>query len=135
MKRRAVPFKAKDLYAPKGPYSHAVRAGDFLFVSGLGPVDPVTGEVVRGAIEEETRRTLDNLMILLKEASRQAGDVVKTSVYLLDMNDFAAMNAVYARYFSENPPARTTIQAAGLPAGISIEIDAVVYASEEEAGS
>jgi len=133
VKRGPVPFRAKNLYAPKGPYSHAVRAGDFLFVSGLGPVDPADGNVVKGTIEEETRRTLDNLMILLKAAGRTAADVVKTTVYLLKMNDFAAMNAVYATYFPENPPARTTIQAAGLPAGISIEIDAIAYAPEEEA--
>jgi len=131
MKRGAIPFRAKGLYEPKGPYSHAVRAGDFLFVSGLGPVDPATGNVTKGTIEEETRRTLDNLMVLLKAAGRTAADVVKTTVYLLKMNDFAAMNAVYAAYFPENPPARTTIQAAGLPAGISIEIDAIAYVGDE----
>jgi 2-iminobutanoate/2-iminopropanoate deaminase len=131
MKSGAAPFRVKGLYEPKGPYSHAVRAGDFLFVSGLGPVDPATGSVVKGTIEEETRRTLDNLLILLKEAGRTAADVAKTTVYLLDMRDFAAMNAVYAAYFPENPPARTTIQAAGLPAGISIEIDAIAYVGED----
>jgi len=133
MARHPVPFLAKGLYAPKGPYSHAVRAGDFLFISGLGPVDPGTGNVVKGTIEHETRRTLDNLMILLKSAGRTAADVVKTTVYLLDIKDFAEMNAVYASYFPQNPPARTTIQGAGLPAGISIEIDAIAYMGEEEA--
>lgn len=132
MKRSPVPFQAKGLYAPKGPYSHAVRAGGFLFVSGLGPVDPATGSVMHGTIEKQTRRTLDNLMVLLKLSDKTAADVVKTTVYLLDMNDFAAMNAVYASYFPENPPARTTIQAAGLPAGFSIEIDAIAYAPEHE---
>ena len=132
MKRSPVPFQAKGLYAPKGPYSQAVRAGGFLFVSGLVPADPATGTVIGGTIEEQTRRTLDNLMVLLKSAGKTARDVVKTTVYLLDMNHFAAMNAVYASYFPESPPARTTIQAAGLPAGISIEIDAIAYVGEEE---
>lgn len=122
MKRSPVPFQAKGLYAPKGPYSHAVRAGGFLFVSGLGPVDPAAGSVMHGTIEEQTRRTLDNLMVLLKSAGKTAADVVKTTVYLLDMNDFAAMNAVYASYFPENPPARTTIQAAGCRAAFRLRL-------------
>ncbi|MFB3882772.1 MAG: RidA family protein [Armatimonadota bacterium] len=113
------------LPAPKGPYSPAVRAGGFVFVSGQGPLDPKTGEVFRGDIREQTRLVLDNVRAILEAAGSSLGKVVKTNVYLTGIADFAAMNEVYATFFPAEPPARTTIQAAALPLGISVEIDAI----------
>jgi len=115
-----------DKFPPaKGPYSPAVRAGDFLFVSGQGPIDPTTGEALLGTIEEQTKLVLSNLRTILEGAGSSLGSVVKTTVYLTNMDNFAAMNGVYASFFPEAPPARTTIQAARLPLGISVEIEAV----------
>lgn len=116
------------LPAPKGPYSPAVRAGGFLFVSGQGPIDAGTGEVLRGTIEQQTELVLSNIRTVLEEAGSSLDRVVKTNVYLDKIEDFAAMNAVYATFFAENPPARTTIEAANLPLGIGVEIDVIALA-------
>ncbi|MCL4820739.1 MAG: RidA family protein [Vicinamibacteria bacterium] len=110
---------------PIGPYSQAVAAGGFLFLSGQTPIDPETGEVVAGDIEAQTERAILNLLAVLKEARVTPENVVKTTVYLADMNDFPRMNEVYARYFKNEPPARTTIQAAGLPRNVQVEIDLI----------
>jgi len=111
--------------APKGPYSPVVRAGDFLFVSGQGPIDPDSGEVLRGTIEEQTELVLNNLKAILKGAGSSLDRVVKTSVFLDKIEDFAAMNRVYAKFFPNDPPARTTVEAANLPLGISVEIELI----------
>lgn len=114
--------------APKaiGPYSQAVRAGSLLFVSGQGHVDPATGEIVAaGDIAAATRRVMDNIGAILQAAGASFDHVVRTTVYLADMNDFAAMNAAYAEYFSSPAPARTTIQAARLPKDLRVEIDVI----------
>ena len=113
--------------APKaiGPYSPAVRAGQLLFVSGQVPIDPGTGNMIAGGIADQTRRVLDSIGELLLAAGRSFGDVVRTTVFLADMNDFAAMNAVYGRYFAEPYPARATVQVARLPRDARIEIDAI----------
>jgi 2-iminobutanoate/2-iminopropanoate deaminase len=116
--------------APKGPYSPAIRAGGFVFVSGTGPLDPGTGEPRLGPIEDQVRLTLENVRAVLEAAGATLRDVVKTTVYLADMDDFAAMNRVYANFFPADPPARTTIQAARLPLGIGVEIDAVAVAAQ-----
>ncbi len=110
---------------PIGPYSQAVAAGGFLFLSGQTPIDPETGEVVAGDIEAQTERAILNLLAVLKEARVTPENVVKTTVYLADMKDFPRMNEVYARYFKTEPPARTTIQAAGLPRNVQVEIDLI----------
>jgi 2-iminobutanoate/2-iminopropanoate deaminase len=110
---------------PIGPYSQAVVAGGLLFLSGQIALDPATGEVVPGGIEAETERVLQNLSAVLREARLTLRDVVKTTVYLADMAEFPKMNAVYARHFTEHPPARSTIQAAGLPRGVRVEIDLI----------
>jgi len=113
------------LPAPKGPYSPAVKGGGFVFVSGQGPVDPETGEVLRGDITSQTELVLSNVRAILEAAGSSLDRVVKTNVYLDRIEDFAAMNAVYATFFPENPPARTTIEAANLPLGIGVEIDVI----------
>ena len=114
-----------DLPAPKGPYSPAIRANGFVFVSGQGPIDPKTGEVFRGDIKQQTRMVLGNIRAILEAAGSSMVKVVKSSVYLADIGDFAAMNEVYAAFFPSEPPARTTIQAAKLPLDIGVEIDVI----------
>jgi len=113
--------------APKaiGPYSSALAAGGLLFISGQVPIDPATGSMVQGDIGAQTRRVLDNVGALLTSASLRFSDVVRTTVFLADMNDFAAMNEVYRTYFSEPFPARSTVQAARLPRDARVEIDAI----------
>lgn len=113
--------------APKaiGPYSQAVRMGNLVFVSGQIPVDPATGALVEGDIAAMTRRVLDNIRAVLAAAGASFDHVARTTVYLADMNDFAAMNAVYAEYFASPAPARSTIQAARLPRDVRIEIDVI----------
>lgn len=119
--------------APKaiGPYSQAVRAGDFLFASGQIPTDPATGEFVVGGIQEETEQVLKNIRALLESAGTDLNHVVKTTVFLADMDDFAAMNEVYGQFFGENPPARATVQAARLPRDARVEIEVVAYLGKE----
>ena len=115
-----------------GPYSPAVRAGQLLFVSGQIPIDPATGNIVDGDIAAQTRRVLDNVGALLTAAGRSFSDVVRTTIFLADMNDFAAVNAVYGSYFKEPFPARATVQVARLPKDARVEIDAI--ATYDEAG-
>jgi len=110
---------------PIGPYSQGVISGGLLFISGQIPLDPKTNALVDGDIGAQTEQVLKNLMAVLKEAKIGADNVVKTTVYLTDMKDFAAMNDVYARYFGKEPPARSTIEAAALPRGVRVEIDLI----------
>lgn len=113
--------------APKaiGPYSQAIRCGDLVFLSGQIPLDPATGDLVRGTIEAEVSRVLDNIRAVLDAAGARLTDVVRTTVYLTDMADFQAMNGVYARVFGDARPARSTVQVAGLPRGARVEIDVI----------
>ncbi len=113
--------------APKavGPYSQAVWAGDTLFCAGQIPLDPATGNIVAGGIAEQTTRVLENIRGLLKSQSLDFANVVKTTVFLTDMNHFAAMNEVYARYFPNEPPARSTVQVARLPKDALVEIEVI----------
>ncbi len=113
---------------PIGPYSQAVRAGGLLFLSGQTPMDPATGHLVEGDIAAQTARALDNLKAVVEAAGSSLDRAVKTTVYLKDLSDFAAMNEVYARYFAANPPARTTIEAARLPRDCRVEIDLIAEA-------
>jgi 2-iminobutanoate/2-iminopropanoate deaminase len=112
---------------PKGPYSHAVRAGDFVYVSGQAAIDPKTNEFEIGTVAQETRRTLDNIRSILQAAGASIEDVVKCSVFLTDVRDFAEMNEVYNEYFGKAKPARTTVQAILPGKGIKVEIDCVAY--------
>jgi 2-iminobutanoate/2-iminopropanoate deaminase len=113
--------------APKaiGPYSQAVSDGGFLFASGQVPLDPATGELVTGGFEAGVERVFDNLEAVLAAGGCRLDDVVKTTVYLLRMSDFAAMNAVYAKRFGNHRPARSTVAVAELPKGAAVEIDVV----------
>lgn len=115
--------------APIGPFAQAVRTGSTLYCSGQIASDPKTGELVPGDVAAQTRRILDNLFAVLGANSLGASNVVKTSVFLVDMADFAAMNEIYASYFGSHTPARTTIAVAGLPRGARIEIDAIAVAN------
>jgi len=108
-----------------GPYSQAVRAGSMLFVSGQIPMDPETGNLVEGDLAAQTHRVFQNLAAILAAAGATFDNVVRTTVYLADMNDFPAMNAVYATYFSSPAPARATVQAARLPRDAKVEIDVI----------
>lgn len=110
-----------------GPYSQAISAGDFVFCAGQGALDPATGDVLTGSIEDETRRTLRNVGAILDAAGVGFADVVKTTVFLTDLADFAAMNAVYATFFPDPPPARSTVQVAALPKGFKVEIEVVAH--------
>lgn len=110
---------------PIGPYSQGVIAGGFLFVSGQIPIDPATGELVGGDIEAQADQVLKNLMAILREAKVGAENVVKTTIFLADMADFPRVNKVYERYFAKEPPARSTVQAAGLPKQVGIEIELI----------
>lgn len=111
--------------APIGPYNQAVRAGDFLFVSGQIPIDPATGELVETGIQDETERVMQNLAAILKEAGMDFSNVVKSSIFLTDMKQFAQVNEVYAKYFTENEPARETVQIAALPKFVNVEISVI----------
>jgi 2-iminobutanoate/2-iminopropanoate deaminase len=113
--------------APKaiGPYSQAIRAGSLLFVSGQIPIDPATGELVQGDIAQQTHRVFGNLKAILEAAGATFDNVVRTTVYLADMNDFAKVNEIYAAYFSSPAPARATVQAARLPRDSRVEIDLI----------
>jgi len=117
-----------ELSPPVGPFSQAVKVDGFIYFSGQVGQDPATGKVVEGGIEAETERVFQNLAALLKAAGRGFDDVVRAGVYLTRISDFAAMNAIYARHFSQPFPARTTIGVAALPLGACVEIDLVVKA-------
>ncbi len=108
-----------------GPYSQAIRVGEFIFCAGQTPIDPATGNLVAGGIEEQTHRVLQNLSAVLQAAGSSLDRVVKTTVFLLDMNEFARMNAVYAEYFPKQPPARSTVQVARLPKDARVEIELI----------
>jgi 2-iminobutanoate/2-iminopropanoate deaminase len=114
-------------HAPKaiGPYSQAIRANGFIFVSGQTPIDPTNQQLITGTVAEQTERVLRNIEAILKQAGSNMNKVVRCGVFLKDMNDFAAMNEVYARFFPNNPPARSTVQAARLPKDCQVEIDAI----------
>jgi len=118
--------------APKaiGPYSIAVQTGQMVYTAGQIGLDPATGEIVPGGIEAETRQVLTNLKNVLEASGSSLGDVVKTTVFLRDMADFAKMNVIYGEFFNQQPPARTTVAVAGLPKGGAVEIDAVATLRE-----
>jgi 2-iminobutanoate/2-iminopropanoate deaminase len=113
-----------------GPYSQAIKAGGFVFASGQIPIDPQTGQLVAGGIAEQTEQVLKNLSAVLEAAGSSLSRVVKTTVFLADMKEFAAMNEVYGKFFSAEPPARATVAAAGLPRDARVEIEVVALVAE-----
>ena len=115
---------------PRGPYSPAVRAGDFVFVSGQGPVDPKTNQFSFGDIQHETRIVLNNIKLILEGCGVSMADVVKCSVFISDGSDFAAMNEVYAEFFGAAKPARTTVEAKFAEPRMKVEIDCIAYAGK-----
>ncbi|MBK8822036.1 MAG: RidA family protein [Anaerolineales bacterium] len=120
--------------APKaiGPYSQAIRTETMIYTAGQTGLDPATGELVAGGVEAQTRQVLVNLKNVIEAAGSSVGNVVKTTVFLTDMSDFPKMNAIYAEFFGENPPARSTVAVAGLPKGGVVEIDAVVLVGNKQ---
>jgi 2-iminobutanoate/2-iminopropanoate deaminase len=123
-----IAIASPELAPPVGPFSQGIEVGGFLYFSGQVGQDPATGKVVEGGIEAETERVFQNLSAVLKAAGRSFDDVVRAGVFLTSMTDFAAMNGIYAKYFRQPFPARTTIAAAALPLGACVEIDLVVRA-------
>lgn len=110
-----------------GPYNHAVRVGDFLFCAGQIPLDPATGNLVSGDIKAQTQRVLENVKAILDDQKLTFDNVVKSTVFLTNLTDFAGMNEVYARYFTADFPARSTIQVAALPKGAAVEIEVIAH--------
>ncbi len=111
--------------APIGPYNQAIRAGGLLFCSGQIPLDPETGEIVPGGIEAQTRRAMQNIEAVLRAAGASFAQVVKTTIFLIDMNDFGTVNAIYGEYFTATPPARSSVAVAALPRGSRVEIEVI----------
>lgn len=123
-------IKTEKAPVPRGPYNQAVRVGDTIYVAGQIPVDPATNQVVEGGIEAQTRRVLTNIMAIVEAAGSSLDRVVKITIFLLDVNDFAAMNAVYREFFTGDvAPARSCVQVAALPgSGVRLQVDAIAVA-------
>lgn len=113
--------------AAVGPYSQGIQVGQYLFVSGQLPLDPATGAFPEGGIQAQTTQSIKNAQAVLLAAGTDLTNVIKTTVFLIDMNDFVAVNEAYAAFFKENPPARSAVQVAALPKGASIEIEMIAY--------
>ena len=116
---------------PIGPYSAGVRVGDLVFTAGQIGLDPLTGEVVPGGIQAETRQVIRNLQGVLEATGSSLQEIVKTTVFLRDMNDFVQMNTIYAEFFSQDYPARSTVQVSALPKGVAVEIEAIALISNQ----
>ena len=115
---------------PIGPYSQAIRAGNLIFLSGQIPIDPSTGEMVRGEIQQKTRQVLENIKAVLASQGLGMEDVIKVTIFLKEMEQFGPMNEVYATYFPSSPPARSTVQVSGLPKNADLEIEAIALLKE-----
>jgi len=113
--------------APIGPYSQAVKAGDTLYVSGQIAIEQTTGKLIIDSIEEETEQVMTNIHFILKEAGLSFNNVVKCSIFVSDMNNFAIVNAIYGKYFNENPPARETVEVSRLPKDVNVEISCIAH--------
>ena len=127
MKKRVI--QTDQAPAAIGPYSQAVRVGNFLYTSGQIALDPQSGEFLSGEIEQETERTIENISAILKAGGLSLDNVIKTTVYLTDLSHFARMNHIYEKYFSGNKPARACVQVAALPKGAKVEIEAIAIAA------
>jgi 2-iminobutanoate/2-iminopropanoate deaminase len=129
MKKKIV--HTDDAPAAVGPYSQAVKIGELVYTAGQIPLVPATGKVVEGDIQAQTDQALKNLEAVLKEAGSSLKNVVKTTVFLQNMGDFGAMNEVYGRYFTKNPPARSAVEVAALPLGVQVEVEAVALVKKK----
>jgi len=110
---------------PVGPYSQGIKVGNLIFTAGTGPFDLKSGQLILGDIKQQTRQVLENIKVILEAGGARLEDVVKTTIFLTDLNDWAAMNKVYREYFVKNPPVRSTVQVAGLWGGMAVEIEAI----------
>lgn len=128
MRRRVI--KSPNAPAAIGPYSQAIKAGNTLYCSGQIPIDPKTGDLVNESIEAETRQVLENLRAVVTEAGFTLADVVRTTVYMTNMEDYAKINTIYGQYFQDDPPARVAIQAANLPKYVNVEISCIAVKAE-----
>jgi len=115
-----------------GPYSQAIRFNELVFVSGQIPIDPESGKVIKGNIKEQTKQVLENLKNILQAGGSSLPNVLRTTIFLSDMDDYAMVNETYAQYFENSPPARSTVQVSRLPKDVHIEIDAIAYATNQE---
>lgn len=120
-------IRTNDAPAPVGPYSQAVQVGDFLFCSGQIPIDPQSKAVLKGDIQEQTQRVLKNIEAVLKEAGFQFSNIVKSTIFLTDMSDFAKVNEIYSPYFQSEPPARSCVAVKQLPLGVNVEIEVIAH--------
>jgi 2-iminobutanoate/2-iminopropanoate deaminase len=120
----------KNAPAAVGPYSQAIRSGSLLFCAGQIPLDPQSGQIVTGDIAAQTKRVMENVSAVLRAAQMNFGHVVKTTIFLTSMGDFQTVNEIYASYFRENPPARSTVAVSALPKGAKVEIEVIAMASE-----
>jgi 2-iminobutanoate/2-iminopropanoate deaminase len=123
-----------DAPAALGPYSQAVRVGSTVYCAGQIPLDPKTGQIVSGGIDAQTRRVLDNVTAVLSADGLTLENIVKTTIFLMDLNDFQTVNEIYGSYFNQQPPARSTVQVAGLPKGARVEIEVIAVADGNGAG-
>jgi len=115
-----------------GPYSQAIRLDNLIFISGQIPIEPSTGRLIDGDIQDQTRRVLENLQNVLSAGNSSLKNVLRTTIFLTDMDDYAAVNEAYAVYFDESQPARSTVQVSGLPMGAQVEVDAIAYVNTQE---
>ena len=120
-------FVTKKAPAPVGPYSQAVEVNGFIYCSGQVPIDPATNDVLNGSVEEQTRLVMRNIDAVLKAADLSFANVCKTTIFLTDMGDFATVNEIYERYFTDNPPARSCVEVSGLPKGVNVEIEVIAH--------
>ena len=121
-----------DAPAAIGPYSQATRIGNFIFCSGQIPLDPKTAQIVAGDVKDQTRRVMENVAAVLRAEGLQFENIVKTTIFLTNLNDFQTVNEVYGSFFKSDPPARSTVQVAGLPKGAAVEIEVIAVANPQE---
>lgn len=122
-------ISTSDAPAALGPYSQAVRVGSTIYCAGQVPLDPKSGQIVSGGVDVQTRRVMDNVTAVLKAEGLTTDNVVKTTIFLMDLNDFQTVNEIYGSYFKSAPPARSTVQVAGLPKGARVEIEVIAVAN------
>ena len=127
-------ISTSDAPAALGPYSQAVRVGSTIYCAGQIPLDPKTGQIVSGGVDVQTRRVMENISAVLKAEGLNFDHIVKTTIFLMDLNDFQTVNEIYGSYFKQQPPARSTVQVAGLPKGARVEVEVIAVANGNGSG-